>query len=121
MCWKQEWAHAINNLQKAIMHIERARDKLNKRKERNEKSLKKKWAKNDRFEQRKIEMRMEKNRKGQEQCENLIADLEETQDQLFKLIHKYGISRSDDPKRVYKLMGKYPFAEKLKEYGYGDG
>lgn len=114
MCWKQEWAQAISNLQKAIEHVEKARGKLIKRRERNEASLKKKWA--DRYEKNKIEARIEKNRRGQEQCEKIIADLKDWQDQLFRMIHEYGITHSDDPKRVYKLMGKYPVAEKLKEY-----
>lgn len=116
MCWKQEWAHAINNLQKAIEHVERAKSKLIKRRERNEAALQKKWA--DRYEKEKIYARIDKNRMGQQQCENIIADLKDWQDQLFIMIHKYGISHSDDPKRVYKLMGLYPFDDKLKEYGY---
>jgi len=31
MCWKLEWARAINNLEWAKKHIERARDKVEKR------------------------------------------------------------------------------------------
>lgn len=119
MCWKQEWAHAINNLQHAIEHVGKARDKLIKRRERNEAALKKKQA--DRYEKEKIQARIDKNRMGQQQCEKIIADLQESQDQLFMMIHKHGISHSDDPKRVYKLMGKYPWAEKLKEFKYRDG
>uniref|UniRef100_A0A6M3XG89 Uncharacterized protein n=1 Tax=viral metagenome TaxID=1070528 RepID=A0A6M3XG89_9ZZZZ len=114
MCWKQEWAQAISNLQKAIEHVEKARGKLIKRRERNEANLKKKGA--DRYEKKKIEARIEKNQRGQEQCEKIIADLKDWQDQLFRMIHEYGITRSDNPKTVYKLMGKYPVAEKLKEY-----
>ncbi len=119
MCWKQEWAHAINNLQHGIEHVEKAKGKLIKRRERNEANLKKKWT--DRYEGKKIEARIEKNRRGQTQCESIIADLKDWQDQLFRMIYEYGITHSDDPKRVYKLMGKYPWAEKLKEYKYGDG
>ncbi len=115
MCWKQEWASTINNLQHAIEHVQKAQDKLIKRRERNEAALKNKW-KTDFYEETKIKARIEKNRSGQEQCEKLIADLKDWQDVLFKMIHEYGISKSDDPKRVYKLMGKYPFADKLKEY-----
>lgn len=116
MCWKQEWAHAINNLQHAIKHVERAKGKLIKRKERNEAALKKKRA--DRYETKKILARITTNNQGIAQCEHVIHDLKEWQDVLFKMVHEYGISHSDNPKRVYKLMGKYPYAEKLKEFGY---
>jgi chromosome segregation ATPase len=119
MCWKQEWSHAINNLQRAIEHIEHARDKLIKRRERNDAALKKILTNPDRFEQKKIEARIEKNKQGQVQCEKIIALLQEDQDELFKMVHKYGISRDNprttDFKNVYKLMGNYPYAEKLKE------
>lgn len=115
MCWKQEWASAINNLQHSIEHIERAQDKLEKRKERNEAALKKKY-KTDFYEETKIKARITKNNAGVEQCKGIITELKKRQDQLFIMIHEYGISKSDDPKRVYKLMGKYPFTEKLKEY-----
>lgn len=112
MCWKQEWAHAINNLQHAIEHIEKAQNKLEKRMERNEAALDKS------HEQVKILARITKNHAGIEQCKDVITELKTRQDELFKMIHEYGISKSDDPKRVYKLMGKYPFAEKLKEFSY---
>lgn len=101
MCWKQSWAMSISSIEHAIKHIERAKEKLVKRKERNEKALKKTHDPN------KVRALIQKNSTGIEQCEKLIADLRETQDELYKMIHEYGFSRSDDPKRVYKLMGKY--------------
>ncbi len=117
MCWKQEWASAINNIQHAIEHIEKAQNKLMKRKERNKGALKYKWVdRHDFYEKEKIEARITKNNAGIEQCKGVITELKERQDELFKMIHQYGISKSDDPMRVYKLMGKYPYAEKLKEY-----
>lgn len=106
MCWKQEWAHTINNMQKAIEHIEKAQDKLNKRKQRNEAALEKVCGK-DKFEENKIRERFLKNTAGIEECKGIISNLKEIQDQLYRMIHEYGISHSDDPKRVYKLMGKY--------------
>jgi len=101
MCWKQEWAHAINNLQNAIEHIKRAQDKLEKRMERNESALDKS------HEQMKVLSRIRTNHAGIEQCKGIITELKERQDELFKMIHQYGISKSEDPKRVYALMGKY--------------
>ncbi len=111
MCWKQEYASAIGNLQHAIEHINRAQEKLKQRQDRNEDNLKKKWK--DRYEGMKIKARIEKNQMGQGQCEKMITDLKDCQDQLFKMIHEYGISHSESPKRMYKLMGKYPFAENI--------
>lgn len=119
MCWKQEWAHAINNMQKAIEHVEKAHDKLNKRLERNEVNLEK--CIGDKFEIKKIKKRIEKNTEAIEGCKQIIESLKINQNLLFMMIHLFGISHSEDPKRVYKLMGNYPFAEKLKEYEYGDG
>lgn len=101
MCWKQEWAHAINNLQHAIEHIEKAQDKLEKRMERNEIALDKS------HEQMKVLLRIRTNHAGIEECKGIISNLNEIQDQLYRMIHQYGISKSDDPKRVFKLMGKY--------------
>jgi len=106
MCWKQEWAHAINNIQKAIEHIERARDKLEKRKQKNRAALEKVRGK-DKFEENKIWDRLLKNIAGIEECGEIISNLKEKQAQLYRMVHEYGISHSDDPKRVYKLMGKY--------------
>lgn len=36
MCWKQEWASAIGNLERAIEHVEKAKGKLVERRKRNE-------------------------------------------------------------------------------------
>ena len=106
MCWKQEWAHAINNLQKAIMHIKRAQDKLDKRLERNEAALEKVRGK-DKFEENKIGERLLTNTEGIEDCKEIISNLKTKQAQLYSMVHEYGINHSDDPKRVYALMGDY--------------
>jgi len=112
MCWKQEWAIAINNLNHAIMHVERAKAKLQKRLERNETNLR-------RLSQSKkynclamlapVQALIQKNRAGIQECEYLIADLKARQDQLFCMVHVYGIKHSENPQRVYELMGKYQF------------
>lgn len=119
MCWKQEWAMAINNLQHAIEHIEKAQIKLDKRKQRNEATIKRLegYTKRyyDKFEVKKAEKRLMKNSEGIEECRQVIAALKEEQDELFQMVHKFGISKSTHPKRVYALMGKYPYAERLKK------
>lgn len=110
MCWKQEWASSINNLQTAITHIERAEKKLEKRELRNKKNLK-------RLEQNKkynypamlepVKKMIEKNRNGEESCKDITKLLKETQDRLFLMIKIYGIKQSSKSKRLYRLMGKY--------------
>jgi hypothetical protein len=116
MCWKQEWAMAINNLEHAVGHIQRARVKLEKRLERNKKCLEK-LKDNPRFRNRfgqpyeKIlaptEKKIAHNSAGIEECTRLIETLKTSQDHLFRMIHKYGIKHSEDPQRVYQLMGKW--------------
>ena len=111
MCWKQEWAMAINNLNGAIAHVERARAKLQKRLERNEANL-------QRMRQNKkcnypsmlepVQLLIRKNEQGMAECEQVIGALRQKQDQLFQMVHTYGIKHSDNPQRVYRLMGKYP-------------
>lgn len=110
MCWKQEWAMAINNLNHAIEHIERARTKLGEREQRNRRTLQKlRQSKKHNYpiETEPIEVRIVKNQKGQNQCEEIIEDLVKRQNQLFQMIREYGINHSENPKRVYLLMGRY--------------
>lgn len=110
MCWKQEWAMAINNLNFAIEHVERARVKLSKRLLRNEATLQKlRQNKKHNYpkELEPVEARVQKNRKAEAQCRQIVADFKERQDQLFRMIHDYGITHSENPKRVYSLMGRY--------------
>ena len=69
MCWKDEWAKAVNNLEWAIIHTERAQGKLEKKR---------------RFP-------------GVDKCEEIIADLRQKQEQLKELIETYGITRTENP------------------------
>jgi hypothetical protein len=108
MCWKQEWAMAIGNLNHAIEHIERAESKLFKRLQRNKANLPKSHDK------KAVQTLIQKNSDAIERCIFLIVSLKEKQDTLFKLIHEYGINHSDSSEKLYKLMGTYPFQEKLK-------
>ena len=106
MCWKYEWSHAIKKMQQAIEHISYARGKLIRRRERNEKSYKN--VPSDR-----TKARIGKNNKGIMECELAMANLKETQDLLFQMVHEYGISHTNPKhtpnkiKRMYKYMGNY--------------
>ena len=118
MCWKQEWASAINNLQTAITHIERAEKKLLKRRLRNEKRLEhlKKYDKEHYYpyEINSIKALIKKNSAGEQDCKEIIKILKKQQNKLFKMIKVYGISHSKNPKRVYRLMGKFNYKKMRK-------
>jgi len=110
MCWKQEWAMAINNLNRAAIHVMLAKAKLQKRLKRNEATFQR-LSESKKYNYPKIlapiQKLIEKNRAGIQECEQVIADLKVRQDQLFRMIHVYGIKHSEAPQRVYRLMGNY--------------
>jgi len=110
MCWKQEWAMAINNLERAKEHIAKARAKLQARKARNEKNLemlRRSKKHNYPSELQPVEALIARNEKGIWECEHICCDLEARQDQLYRMIKVYGIKRSENPERVRQLMGTY--------------
>lgn len=76
MCWKHEWARAINNLEWAKIHIERAQIKVKKR-------------------NRII---------ATNTCEELIELLKEAQDTLKDLIVMEGISMKEKAPSLEKRM-----------------
>jgi hypothetical protein len=110
MCWKQEWATAIGNLNYTILHVERARDKLIRRLERNEKHLQR-LVNSKKFNYppmlAPVQKLIEKNRSGIKDCEDLIADMQMTQNRLYHMIKVYGIDRFGFSKRLMSLMGTY--------------
>ena len=76
MCWKDEWAKAVNNLSWAIIHTERAQGKLEK---------KRRWP-------------------GVNECKEVIADLRQQQEHLKEMIETYGITRTENPVMVSRSM-----------------
>ena len=102
MCWKHEWAMAINNLQWAIKHIDRAKSSLKKRLERNKKNLERHGGKD-----KQIEALIQKNQTAIECCNQLQKLLRHCQDQLYRMIQIYGIKRKESSKRLRRLMGDY--------------
>jgi len=76
MCWKDEWAKAVNNLSWAIIHTERAQVKLEKKR---------------RFP-------------GVDECKEVITDLRQRQEQLKEMIEKYGITRAEKPAMTENSM-----------------
>ena len=91
MCWKQEWAAAFNNLQWAIIHTERAKEKL---RARSTNSLKVKLTDED----------IAAATKGFYECENIINRLQREQVMLKWLIENVGLWVKDNPERTRTLM-----------------
>jgi len=116
MCWKQEWAQAIQNLNSAIMHVERAQVKLHKRIERNEKHLQ--WlSQNKKYnypsQTAPVQARIKKNREAEENCKDIILDFRKKQALLYCMIHTVGLWQKTKEgekasRRTYTLMGNYP-------------
>ena len=76
MCWKHEWARAINNLEWAKIHIQRAKVKVQNRNLVT----------------------------AAEVCERLAENLEELQGELKNLIRLYGISKKQGAESLEKHM-----------------
>lgn len=76
MCWKHEWAKAVNNINWALIHIERARIKVERRNN--------------------SEVAME--------CACLIGTLTNAQTRLKNLIDQHGISGVKGSKSTEKHM-----------------
>lgn len=138
MCWKQEWASAINNLtnakfwiqrenyaaawrslKAAITHVSRAQVKLEKRLARNLVTLQRLSSMKKYNYPRMlapVQAIISKNQKGILECKTVISvlegkpsvsEVEHIQDQLYVMVHTYGIKHAKNPKRIYALMGNY--------------
>ena len=104
MCWKQEWASAIGNLQSAVTHIERAKAKLEHRREKN---LQRLQHHHDKWSVKTILPLVTKNTAGIIECERTIATLRAEQAYLYHMIETYGISVREKNARLIKLMNGY--------------
>jgi len=109
MCWKYEWAKAANNLNHAIIHVERARKKIHARLLRNKKTLKK-LSKSKKYNcpahLDPVKALIKKNSEAEEQCRQVIADFKEKQDQLRRMIDAYGIKMSSKKSRMTEKLMK---------------
>ncbi len=86
MCWNFEWARAYSNIGWALLHVDRAQAKMDKRTQ-------------DRADP-KVATRWEK---ATEENEEITTVLKECQEKLEALIKKYGITRGGDSKTLAKL------------------
>ena len=76
MCWKDEWAKAVNNIEWAIIHTDRAQSKLEKR----------------------------GNSPGVDECKEVITELRQSQEQLKSMIEKYGIRKKENAVMAKRSM-----------------
>jgi hypothetical protein len=104
VCWKQEWASAINTINWTIIHIERAQAKLHKRRINNEETKGKILIKGDKWSLQVVEKLILKYQKGEHECKILIDVLRGHQEMLKHMIEDYGISRKGESARLQALM-----------------
>lgn len=93
MCWKEEWAYAISDLNKAIAHIEKAREKMEKRRlnaQRWYENLSRDKKHGTPKELAKVQEIIGKYVEAERKCQCLISFLRSHQISLRRLIEKYG-------------------------------
>jgi len=109
MCWKQEWASAIGNINRALKHVEKAKLKNEKRLARNTTTLER-MMKSEKYNKPgstgPVEALMQKNRNAVTECNEVIRNLKRFRTQLQVMIHTYGIKQKVNPETTNRLMGK---------------
>lgn len=123
MCWKYEWASAVNNLNSAIIHVERARRKIHKRLLRNEKTLKK-LSESKKYNcpahLDPVKALIEKNREAENKCRQVIADFRERQKQLRRMINTYGIKLFSKKSRMAERLMRGRRIKRMVKRSMGD-
>jgi hypothetical protein len=97
MCWKEEWAYAIVDLGKAIVHVEKAHKKMEDRRGRAEKwheNLSRDLKHGTPGELAKVQEIIDKYATAEFRCISIIAILKSQQHHLRELIEKYGFSKA---------------------------
>ena len=109
MCWKQEWAAAIGDIQDAIEHIDIAQGKLERRYEKNLDALAHKSGRHfDKWATRTIMKQIQTNKEGIAHCKVAKLLLKERQDHIYQMILEFGITnRGEDNRRLAVLLHGY--------------
>lgn len=119
MCWKYEWSRAVNNLNNAIIHVERARKKIHNRLLRNERTLKK-LSKSKKYNYpgslAPVKALIEKNRDAELQCKLMIDDFKLDQRELRHMIKTYGIKLFSKKSRMAEELMKGKRTKKMVRY-----
>ena len=108
MCWKEEWAFAIRDITKAIQRIEKAKKKLEGRRDRAQKSYDALY-KDKRHRSvnalTTIQESIKKWNSAIKSCKRIIKYLEFQQHNLRFFIEKYGINlKTKGSERVQKIL-----------------
>ena len=106
MCYKQEWASAINNLTRAMVRIDRAKKKLEARAHERRLTKARALGKDRTDIAKDADEKLKKNLEGIRQCDQLLDSLKEDRHTVLGLILDYGIAQSEDPAKTRQLMGK---------------
>lgn len=110
MCWKEEWAFAIDFINKAIAHVEKAEKKIQDRRIRAQRwyvrlSMDKKHGTPS--ELAKVQTIIKKWAEAEQECYNVIERLRCEQRVLRDLIENYGFNRKHSGSaRVRKILEK---------------
>jgi transcription initiation factor TFIIIB Brf1 subunit/transcription initiation factor TFIIB len=91
MCWMHEWAKAHRHIDHAIIHIQRAAEKM--------------YFRSNRFPKKRARYLV-----ALERCDDLVRELREIQSILRALIDEYGVKRG---KRYNKTLQKLLTPPKL--------
>lgn len=116
MCWKYEWAKAVNNLNNAIIHVERARRKIHARLLRNQKQLRMlKGSKKYNYPGclAPVEALVRKNTEAELKCRLLIDLFRSHQKELRLMIKAYGIKMLSKKSRMAEKLMKGKRTKKM--------
>jgi DNA repair exonuclease SbcCD ATPase subunit len=124
MCWKQEWSHAISNINHALDHIQKAKKKLEKRANDRRETIKNAPTKCRRIDKAKeiikdAEQKLAKNLDGIRLCQQQIDSLKENRLKLLTLIREHGFSQGggeESDVRWVRLLGTCKLCESYSEY-----
>jgi DNA repair exonuclease SbcCD ATPase subunit len=132
MCWKQEWSHAINNINHALAHIQKAKKKLETRASDRRETIKNAPTKCGRIDKAKeiikdAEQKLAKNLDGIRLCQQQLDSLKENRSELLALIREHGFSlgtSGESDVRWVRLLGTCNLCkdniERLTQSCYGE-
>jgi chromosome segregation ATPase len=123
MCWKQEWSHAINNINHALAHLQKAKEKLEKRASDRRETIKNAPTKCGRIDKAKeiikdAEQKLEKNLEGIRLCQQQLDSLKENRSELLALIREHGFSlgtSGESDVRWVSLLGKCALCDSIND------
>lgn len=105
MCWKQEWASAINNMTRAMVRIDRAKKKLEARATERCSTIVRARKKGRDDIVKVAEEKLDKTMRGIATCDLVLDSIKEDRYTVMQMINEYGIAQSENPAKTLELMG----------------